>query len=144
MFERFTEKAIKVIMLAQEEARRLGHNFVGTEQILLGLIGEASGDGHTFSDSCIGAQFVFPRVCNLACRNEVRLVKVLEDDADLRVAHHGCISLADRIPHLGNGHPFGVQLWHSLQCNKAIRLHTHGLIELWGKGEADFQHVTLA
>ncbi|RRT46046.1 hypothetical protein B296_00045875 [Ensete ventricosum] len=43
MFERFTEKAIKVIMLAQEEARRLGHNFVGTEQILLGLIGEGIG-----------------------------------------------------------------------------------------------------
>ncbi len=30
-------------MLAQEEARRLGHNFVGTEQILLGLIGESTG-----------------------------------------------------------------------------------------------------
>lgn len=43
VFERFTEKAIKVIMLAQEEARRLGHNFVGTEQILLGLIGEGTG-----------------------------------------------------------------------------------------------------
>ena len=43
MFERFTEKAIKVIMLAQEEARRLGHNFVGTEQILLGLMGEGRG-----------------------------------------------------------------------------------------------------
>ncbi|XWS47754.1 hypothetical protein CRYUN_Cryun13aG0011800 [Craigia yunnanensis] len=43
MLERFTEKAIKVIMLAQEEARRLGHNFVGTEQILLGLIGEGTG-----------------------------------------------------------------------------------------------------
>ncbi|CAH8267930.1 unnamed protein product [Arabidopsis lyrata] len=43
MFERFTEKAIKVIMLSQEEARRLGHNFVGTEQILLGLIGEGTG-----------------------------------------------------------------------------------------------------
>ena len=43
MFERFTEKAIKVIMLAQEEARRLGHNFVGTEQLLLGLIGEGTG-----------------------------------------------------------------------------------------------------
>ena len=43
MFERFTEKAIRVIMLAQEEARRLGHNFVGTEQVLLGLIGEGSG-----------------------------------------------------------------------------------------------------
>jgi ATP-dependent Clp protease ATP-binding subunit ClpC len=43
MFERFTEKSIKVIMLAQEEARRLGHNFVGTEQMLLGLIGEGTG-----------------------------------------------------------------------------------------------------
>ena len=41
MFERFT--ATKVIMLAQEEARRLGHNFVGTEQVLLGLIGEGTG-----------------------------------------------------------------------------------------------------
>lgn len=30
-------------MLAQEEARRLGHNFVGTEQVLLGLIGEGTG-----------------------------------------------------------------------------------------------------
>ena len=45
MFERFTEKAIKVVMLSQEESRRLGHNFVGTEQILLGLIGEGSGVG---------------------------------------------------------------------------------------------------
>jgi hypothetical protein len=43
MFERFTEKAIKVIMLAQEESRRLGHNYVGTEQILLGMIGEGTG-----------------------------------------------------------------------------------------------------
>lgn len=43
MFERFTEKAIKVIMLAQEEARRLGHNFVDTNFILLGLIGEGTG-----------------------------------------------------------------------------------------------------
>jgi len=45
MFERFTEKAIKVIMLGQEESRRLGHNFVGTEQILLGLIAEGTGIG---------------------------------------------------------------------------------------------------
>ena len=42
-FERFTVKAIKVIMLAQEEASRMGHNFVGTEQIILGLIGEGTG-----------------------------------------------------------------------------------------------------
>ncbi|MBD0363465.1 MAG: ATP-dependent Clp protease ATP-binding subunit, partial [Coleofasciculus sp. C3-bin4] len=43
MFEYFTDKAVKAIMLAQEEARRLGHNLVGTEQILLGLIGEGTG-----------------------------------------------------------------------------------------------------
>ena len=43
MFEKFTEGAIKVIMLSQEEARKLGHNFVGTEQILLGLIGQRHG-----------------------------------------------------------------------------------------------------
>jgi ATP-dependent Clp protease ATP-binding subunit ClpC len=43
MFEIFTPEAIKSIMLAQEESRRLGHNFVGTEQILLGLIGEQTG-----------------------------------------------------------------------------------------------------
>jgi ATP-dependent Clp protease ATP-binding subunit ClpC len=43
MFDRFTERAIKVITYAQDESRRLKHNFVGTEQILLGLIREDSG-----------------------------------------------------------------------------------------------------
>lgn len=43
MFDRFGDKGIKVIMLSQEEARRLGHNFVSTEMILLGLIGEGTG-----------------------------------------------------------------------------------------------------
>ena len=37
MFEKFTEGAIKVIMLSQEEARRMGHNFVGTDQPLLSI-----------------------------------------------------------------------------------------------------------
>lgn len=57
MFERFTEKAIKVIMLAQEEARRIGHNFVGTEHILLGLIGLGTGiSAEVFRESKIGLQ----------------------------------------------------------------------------------------
>ena len=43
MFERFTREAIKTIMLAQEESLRLGHNLVGAEQILLGLVGEGTG-----------------------------------------------------------------------------------------------------
>jgi ATP-dependent Clp protease ATP-binding subunit ClpC len=39
MMERFTEQAFKVMMLAQQESRQLGHNFYGTEQLLLGTIG---------------------------------------------------------------------------------------------------------
>lgn len=42
MFERFTDETIKAILLSQEEARRQGHNLVGTEQVLLGIIREAS------------------------------------------------------------------------------------------------------
>jgi ATP-dependent Clp protease ATP-binding subunit ClpC len=43
MFERFTNKARHVIVLAQEEARRLNHNYIGTEHILLGLVAESDG-----------------------------------------------------------------------------------------------------
>ena len=42
MFELFTEKAIRTIMLSQEEARRQGHNLVGTEQVLLGILREGT------------------------------------------------------------------------------------------------------
>jgi ATP-dependent Clp protease ATP-binding subunit ClpC len=42
MFELFTDKTIRVIQYAQEEARRLGQNFVGTEQLLLGLLAEGT------------------------------------------------------------------------------------------------------
>jgi len=43
MFERFTPHARHVVVLAQEEARRLQHNYIGTEHILLGLLGEPEG-----------------------------------------------------------------------------------------------------
>jgi ATP-dependent Clp protease ATP-binding subunit ClpC len=42
MFELFTQEAIKAVMMAQDEARRMGHNLVGTEQILLGIIAEGT------------------------------------------------------------------------------------------------------
>ena len=38
MFERFTDRARRVVVLAQEEARMLNHNYIGTEHVLLGLI----------------------------------------------------------------------------------------------------------
>jgi ATP-dependent Clp protease ATP-binding subunit ClpC len=40
MFERFTDRGRRVVVLAQEEARTLNHNYIGTEHILLGLIHE--------------------------------------------------------------------------------------------------------
>ena len=45
MFERFTERARKVIALASQEAQRFNHEFIGTEHILLGLAKEGSGVG---------------------------------------------------------------------------------------------------
>ena len=43
MFERFTDRARRVVVLAQEEARLLNHNYIGTEHILLGLLNEGEG-----------------------------------------------------------------------------------------------------
>jgi len=43
MFERFTDRARRVVVLAQHEARTLGHDYIGTEHILLGLIDEGQG-----------------------------------------------------------------------------------------------------
>lgn len=45
MFERFTDRARSVVMLAQEEARDLRHNYIGTEHLLLGLLREGEGLG---------------------------------------------------------------------------------------------------
>jgi ATP-dependent Clp protease ATP-binding subunit ClpC len=43
MFERFTDRARRVVVLAQEESRLLGHNYIGTEHLLLGLLAEQEG-----------------------------------------------------------------------------------------------------
>jgi ATP-dependent Clp protease ATP-binding subunit ClpC len=45
MFQRFTDRARRVVVLAQEEARMLNHDYIGTEHILLGLIREREGVG---------------------------------------------------------------------------------------------------
>jgi ATP-dependent Clp protease ATP-binding subunit ClpC len=45
MFERFTDRARRVIVESQQEARGLGHNYIGTEHLLLGLIHEGNGVG---------------------------------------------------------------------------------------------------
>ena len=43
MFERFTNQSRRVVVLAQEEARMLSHNYIGTEHLLLGLLHEGKG-----------------------------------------------------------------------------------------------------
>ena len=42
-FDKFTERAKKVLVLAQEEAQRFNHNYIGTEHLLLGLVREGEG-----------------------------------------------------------------------------------------------------
>jgi ATP-dependent Clp protease ATP-binding subunit ClpA len=51
MFERFTDRARRVVVLAQEEARLLNHNYIGTEHLLLGLIHEGEGVAATALES---------------------------------------------------------------------------------------------
>ena len=51
MFERFTDRARRVVVLAQEEARMLNHNYIGTEHLLLGLIHEGNGVAATALES---------------------------------------------------------------------------------------------
>ncbi|HEY9848610.1 MAG TPA: metalloregulator ArsR/SmtB family transcription factor [Leptolyngbyaceae cyanobacterium] len=50
-FQRWTQKAMTAIRLAERESRRLGHHYIGTEQILLGLLGEGSGIAWQFLNS---------------------------------------------------------------------------------------------
>ena len=52
MFERFTERARQVVVLAQEEARRLRHSYIGTEHILLGLLREQEGLAARVLEQC--------------------------------------------------------------------------------------------
>jgi ATP-dependent Clp protease ATP-binding subunit ClpC len=51
MFERFTDRARRVVVLAQEEARMLNHNYIGTEHLLLGLINQGEGKAARALDS---------------------------------------------------------------------------------------------
>ena len=55
MFERFTDRARRVVVLAQEEARLLNHSYIGTEHILLGLIHEGEGVAAKALDATTGA-----------------------------------------------------------------------------------------
>jgi ATP-dependent Clp protease ATP-binding subunit ClpA len=71
MFERFTDRARRVVVLAQEEARMLNHNYVGTEHILLGLIHEGEGVAAKALESLgIGLETVREKVTEIIGRGE--------------------------------------------------------------------------
>jgi ATP-dependent Clp protease ATP-binding subunit ClpC len=79
MFERFTERARQVVVLAQDEARALGHNYIGTEHILLGLLRE---------EEAIAARVL-----------EARKVSVEEVRAQVgRIVGHGDARASGQIP----------------------------------------------
>jgi ATP-dependent Clp protease ATP-binding subunit ClpC len=71
MFERFTDRARRVIVLAQEEARMLNHNYIGTEHLLLGLLHEGQGVAAQVLESLgIGLAAVRERVEEAAGRGQ--------------------------------------------------------------------------
>jgi ATP-dependent Clp protease ATP-binding subunit ClpC len=71
MFERFTDRARRVVVLAQEAARSLGHDRIGTEHVLLGLIHEGNGVGAKVLEAQgIGLQVVQQRVEDIIGRGE--------------------------------------------------------------------------
>jgi Clp amino terminal domain, pathogenicity island component len=72
VFERFTESARRVLVLAQEEARLLHHNFIGTEHILLGLVREGEGVGaQVLANLGTGLPVVRQRVMELLSADDV-------------------------------------------------------------------------
>ena len=71
MFERFTERARQVVVLAQEEARSLAHNYIGTEHILLGLLREEEGvAAHALSTLGVTLEDVRTRVTRIVGSGE--------------------------------------------------------------------------
>src|SRR5579863_7434264 len=63
MFERFTDQARRVVVLAQEEARLLNHNYIGTEHLLLGVIREGDGlAGRALTDLGVSLEAVRDQV----------------------------------------------------------------------------------
>ena len=71
MFERFTERGRQVIVLAQDEARALRHNYIGTEHLLLGLLREEEGIAARVLESlCIGLDDVRAQVARIVGEGE--------------------------------------------------------------------------
>jgi ATP-dependent Clp protease ATP-binding subunit ClpC len=72
VFERFTERARQVVVLAQEEARDLRHNYVGTEHLLLGLLREEEGVGaHVLDELGVSLDDVRAQVAEIIGRGDV-------------------------------------------------------------------------
>ena len=72
MFERFTERARQVVVLAQEEARDLRHNYIGTEHLLLGLLREEEGVGaHVLDELGVSLDDVRAQVGEIIGRGDV-------------------------------------------------------------------------
>jgi ATP-dependent Clp protease ATP-binding subunit ClpC len=99
MFQKFTPPARQVVVLAQHEARRLGHDYVGTEHLLLGLAGEeAGGAARVLASLDVTADAVREQVVEILGRGEAagtgqltftpRVKKVLELGLRESVAMH--------------------------------------------------------
>ena len=87
MFERFTEAALKVIMLAQEESRHFGHDYVGTEHMLLGLMREGKGvAAKVLSKEKIGIKSLRNEIEKIVGRDNKKIGKEIPFSRDAKQA----------------------------------------------------------
>src|SRR5699024_9126933 len=117
MFERFTDRARRVVVLAQDEARLLNHNYIGTEHILLGLIHEAEGAGAKALEALgltVGA-----------VRGQVR--DIIGEGDQARSGHIPCTPRARRV--------LGLSLGEALQLGHNYIGTEHILLGLLREGE---------
>jgi ATP-dependent Clp protease ATP-binding subunit ClpA len=82
MFDRFSETAIKAIVIAQDEATKLGQGFVGTEMILLGLL-HAEGSVAAAALRCHSVSFEEAQTCKLEVASS--LLTLFEKRADSKI-----------------------------------------------------------
>ena len=138
-FDKFTERARKVLTLAQEEAQRFNHNYIGTEHLLLGLVREGDGvAARVLSNMGVQLPKVRSAVEFIIGRGEVEIV-VLDDEGHERIVNtlregdsFGEISFLHRTPRTAT-----VRAQTNVEVHILRRLDFDALLERLGSNTLD-------
>lgn len=140
MFERFTADARRVVVLAQEEARMLNHSYIGTEHLLLALIGDRGIAGNALADTGVTRDEAIERIVEIIGRGLVPRAGHLVFTPRAKVVLEAALRTALKIGHsyIGAEHlllgltsnPTSVSGQALIRCGVANRTVTLRLAEL--------------